>query len=142
MADLSQTAASVKVGASTTRTQRVQYGETITQGQPLYLHTDGKYYKTDANVSAAAALAKGIALTPGVADDYGYMALPGTTSGESLVNLGATLTVGVVYAVSATAGAIAPVTDISSTQFVTVLGVAMTAALLDFQVASSSAAKA
>lgn len=143
MADLSQTAANVKVGASTTRITKVTYGETITQGMPVYLKAaDGLYWKCDAS-TAAEAVCAGIALTPGVASDTGYMALPSTEGADqSLVNLGATLTVGTVYSVSATAGAICPVADISSTQYVTVIGVAKTAALLDFQIAYSSVAKA
>jgi len=68
--------------------------------------------------------------------------LPSETPGRSLVNLGATLAVGTVYAVSATKGAIAPIADISSTQFVTVLGIATTTALLDFQPSISNTAKA
>jgi hypothetical protein len=44
--------------------------------------------------------------------------------------------------VSATKGAIAPIADIISTQFVSVIGIATTAALLDFQVSVSNTAKA
>src|SRR5690606_160513 len=64
MANISQTAANVAVGASTTPTRLVQFGEAVTQGQPLYQHTDGKYYQCDANDGVAKALAAVIALTP------------------------------------------------------------------------------
>jgi hypothetical protein len=142
MADLSQTAASVKRGSTTTPTQNVQYGETITQGQPLYRATDGKWYRCDANDGVAKAVVGGIALTPGVADEGGTIALPSSTPGASLVNLGATLAVGTPYGVSATVGAIAPIADITSTQFVSIIGIATTTAVLSFMPSISNTAKA
>jgi len=142
MADISQTAANVKRGSTTTPTQSVLYGETIVQGQPLYRATDGKWYRCDANDGVAKAVVGGISLTPGVADDGGTIALPSSTPGASLVNLGATLAVGEVYGVSAAVGAIAPISDITSTQFVSVIGIATTTALLDFQPSISNTAKA
>lgn len=143
MADLSQTAANVAIGSSTAPTRRVQYGESVTQGMPVYLkESDSKYYQCDANDTAAKAVAAGIALTPGATDGYGLIAIPSDSPGISLVNLGATLAVGTVYAVSATKGAIAPVADISSTQYVTILGVATTASLLDLRIVVSNTAKA
>ena len=81
-------------------------------------------------------------MTPGVAGDGGTIAVPSQTPGASLVNLGATLAVGMPYAVSATVGAIAPIGDITSTQFVSIIGIATTAALLDFQPSISNTAKA
>lgn len=143
MADLSQTAANVAIGASTTPHKIVQYGESVTQGMPLYKSTsDGKYYKADANDTAAKAIAACIAITPGSADGYGLAAFPGTSPGQSLVNLGATLAVGTVYAVSATVGAICPIADLTSTQYITTLGVATTTALLDLRIVVSNTAKA
>jgi len=143
MADISITAANVAMGASTTPTRVVQYGEAVTQGQPLYRNaTDGKYYRTDANDGVAKAVVGGIALTPGATDAFGLIALPSSTPGASLVNLGATLAVGEVYAVSAAVGAIAPIGDITSTQFVSVIGIATTTALLDFQPSISNTPKA
>lgn len=115
----------------------------MTQGQPLYRNTtDGKYYRCDANDTAAKAVVAAIALTPGATDAYGLVALPSNVPGRSLVNLGATLAVGTHYAVSATVGAIAPIADITSTQFPAIIGVATTAALLDFQPSISTVAKA
>lgn len=142
MADISQTAANVGVGASTTPTKVVQYGESVTQGMPVYKSTsDSKYYKADADTLAAAAVA-GIALTPGATNGYGTIALPSNTAGVSLVNLGATLTVGIEYYASTNAGGIAPVGDITTGDFPTSLGFAVSASLLDFQVTICSVAKA
>lgn len=132
MATISQTAANVAVGSSTTRVKVVQVGETVTQGMPLRLDTsDSKHYKSDANASAASAKCDGIALTPASTNGYVVIAFPGT---GSHVNLGATLTVGTTYAVSPTSGAIEPLADITTGSYVTTLGTASTAALLNFVV--------
>lgn len=142
MADLTQTAANVASGASTLKVRQVQYGESVTQGMPVYLSTsDSKYYQCDADASASA-VAAGIALTPGSTNGYGIIALPATEPGKALVNLGATLAVGTVYAVSATKGAICPIADLSTGDYITTLGIATTAALLDLQIAISNTAKA
>jgi hypothetical protein len=142
MANISQTPANVAPGGSSLKTDKVQYGEAVTQGMPLYKHTDGKYYQCDANDGIAKANCVGIALTPGGADGPGIIGLPASSSGKALINLGATLVVGELYAVSATKGAIAPIADITSTQFPTTLGFAVSASLLDFQVTVCTVAKA
>ena len=135
MADISQTAANVAAGSSTTRVQLVQAGEAITQGQPVYLASDGKYYQTDANDTAENAQAKGVAVSPASTDGYILMAVDG------LINLGATLAVGQVYVVSATKGAIAPYGDLTTNDYVTILGVATTTALLDINILISGVQK-
>lgn len=139
MTAVSQTAANVAIGSSTTRLRVVQVGEAITQGMPLRLETgDSKYYKSDANASAAAASCDGIALTPASTDGFVVMALPGS---GSQVNIGATLTVGTTYAVSPTAGAIEPLADITTGSWVTVLGTASTTSLLNFVVDNTGVQK-
>jgi len=127
MANLSQTAANVALGSQSTRTRVVQAGEAITQGQPLYLKaSDGKYYKADANLSAEAAKGVGIAMTP--ASTNGYLVMQEGSGGS--VNLGATLTVGETYTVSATAGAICPIADLTTGDYPCILGIATTTALI------------
>lgn len=141
MADLTQTPANVAPGSLNLRTKPVTYGETIAQGMPLYKSTtDQKYYKASAG-TLAASKAEAIAMSAGVADGPGVVAIPSTTDGVSLINIGATLTVGQIYVVSATAGAIAPYSDLVSTKFVTVLGVAISATLLDLRCLASGIAK-
>lgn len=136
MADLSITAANVKLGNTDTRVGVFTAGEAITQGQPVYLSsTDSKYYQCDANDGAAKAEAKGIALTPASADGAFVLVSDG------LLNLGATLTVGQVYVVSTTKGGIAPVGDLGSTHYTTILGVATTAALIDLNIQISGVQK-
>lgn len=142
MADLTQTPANVAVGGAETPTRRVQYGEAIAQGMPVYQSdSDFKFYKSDAD-TAATAKCGGIALTPGSADEYGIIATPSTDPDRSLVNLGATLTVGETYVVSTTTGGIAPIGDLLSGDFACIIGIAKTAALLDHQVIEPPAAKA
>lgn len=135
MANLTQTAANVAAGSSTTRVQLVQAGESITQGMPVYLASDGKYYQTDANDTAVKAQAKGIAVSPAATDGYFLMAVDG------LVNLGATLAVGQIYVVSATKGAIAPYGDLTTNDYVTILGIATTTALMDINLLVSGVQK-
>jgi hypothetical protein len=135
MANLSQTAANVKAGSAATRTQLVQAGEAITQGQPCYLASDNKYYQCDANDTATKAQTKGIALTGAATDGYFLIAIDG------LVDVGATLAVGMVYVVSATKGAICPYADLTTGDFVTILGVATTTALLDLDINISGVQK-
>lgn len=139
MANISQTAANVGIGSGTTRTKVVQVGEGVTQGMPLRLDTsDGKYYQCDANASLSTSQCDGMALTAASTDGYIVMALPGEGSS---VNVGATLTVGTTYAVSATKGAIAPIADLTTGDWVTILGTASTTALLSFVVDNTGVQK-
>jgi hypothetical protein len=135
MANITQTAANVAAGSSATRVQLVQAGETITQGMPVYLASDGKYYQTDANDTAVKAQAKGIGVSPASTDGYFLMAVDG------LINLGATLAVGQIYCVSATKGAIAPYGDLTTNDFVTILGIATTTTLMDINIVISGVQK-
>lgn len=135
MADLVQTAANVKLqgraGVSVD-----QAGEALTQGQPIYL-LSGKWYRCDANDTVAKANCTSIVLTSAATDGFFVRALPGAS-----VDLGATLTVGETYVVSTTVGAIAPIGDLVSTNFVTTLGIATTALSLMFNPQVSGVAKA
>lgn len=132
MADLTQTAANVAAGGESTRISMIQVGEAVTQGQPGYFDSsDRKYYIADAN-NASKYVAKVIFLTPATTDGYAVAA----TSGP--VNLGATLTVGVIYVVSDTAGSIMPSSDLSSGDYVTILGVATSTSLITLNPSSSS----
>lgn len=142
MPALTLTLENVKL-VSASRPKRVVYGETITQGQPVYQSSaDSRYYRTDANDGIAKANCQGIAISPGVAGEFGSIAIPGRTPGESLINLGTTLAVGQVYVVGATVGTIAPYSDLTTGDWVTILGVAKTTALLDLQILVSDTQKA
>jgi hypothetical protein len=126
MAALSQTPANVGVGSAETRTRPVRAGEAVTQGMPVYLNSDGKYYRADANLSAVTAKAVGIALTPAATD--GFFIMQEGVGG--LVNLGATLDIGETYVVGATAGQVNPIGDLASGHFPCLLGTAVSTSLI------------
>lgn len=116
MADLSITAANFIPGANAKFRQGVA-GETVTQGQPLYLKpSDNRLYKADADASAEAALVVGIASNAGSAGqmiDYVYE--------DDDLTVGATMTMANVYVASANAGGIAPFADFANGDYLTVL---------------------
>lgn len=132
MADLTITAGSVAMVSGTTEVMTA--GATITAGQAIYKDASdsNKAKLADANDTAAKAAAYGIALN-------------GASSGQpvsvlrtGVVNMGATLTVGEIYVVSDTAGGVAPEADLVNTNnFVTILGVGLTAANLDLKINAS-----
>lgn len=136
MADLIQTPANVSLtDSSDTQIRKVVYGESVTQGMPVYRKaSDDKYYKADKGYLANAE-AVGIALTPGAIGEYGVIA----TRGE--IDLGATLSLGETYVVS-TAGAISPVGDLTTNEHPTILGIAITTASLKLDISVSGVTKA
>lgn len=135
MANLTQTAANVALVSSSGTVKWVQVGEAVTQGMPGYQSTsDSKYYQTDANASAATAIAAGIFMTAASTDGYALLVSTGT------VNLGATLAVGTIYAVSATKGLICPVADLTTGDYPTTLGIATTTSGLPLNITVSGVA--
>jgi len=134
MADLTQTAANVKIGAGAV-VEAVTCGETVTQGQPAYKKSaDNEHYKADASTEAEAE-AVGIFVTPNVDGQ------PALIQKSGQIDLGATLVVGEVYVVSATAGGIAPESDLGSGHFPTVLGIAISTSLLQLNIQAGGVAK-
>lgn len=136
MADITVTAANVGVKGAA-QLEVVQVGEAVTQGQPGYqLASDLKYYKADANASAASAAAKGVFLTAAALDGYAVLARSGS------INLGATLTVGESYFVSATAGGIAPAGDVTTGWYPRFLGQAISTSELTLAPSGGTVARA
>lgn len=119
MADLSQTAASV-----------VGYGEqlhgtlggSVTAGMPVRRQTSGSWVAST-NASLAGAQVDGIALSGGASGQ------PFTYQKAGNINLGATLAVGKIYVLSAS-GAVSQVDDVTTADYVTVLGIGITTALM------------
>lgn len=111
-------------------------GETITAGMTCYLSTDSKYYKADNNDTAAKAVVKGIALNGASLNQPIRIQTGGT------ITIGATVAVGTIYVQSTTAGGIAPSADLATGNYVTILGVATTAAILKLGINVSGIAKA
>lgn len=116
MANLTITAANVGVGDGTFL-QLIDVGEAVTIVQPVYLSADGKWYKANAN-SRDAAAARGVTFGKAAANGKCYVLVFGE------IKLGAILTAGVQYAVSATSGLICPVGDLVAGKWQRILGVA------------------
>lgn len=136
MADLTITAANVAKGATNNRTRQGTAGGTITAGMPVYLDSADSEYKACQANAATTDEAVGIALH--AASDGQPLTL--LVGGD--INMGATLTVGEVYVVSAAAaGGVAPIGDLTTGNYVTILGVATTASNLSLDIQVSSTAK-
>lgn len=121
MADLSITAANVlPVDGVGKNTATGTSAGIITAGEPIYLASanSNKVTKCEADDTAAAAACVGIAINDAAASQ----SVTYLKSGNLDIN--AVATKGTVYVVSAAAGKIAPVADLVSTNFVTILGVA------------------
>lgn len=108
-ADVSVTAANVVPG-SRARIVTGIAGATITAGQTLYLDSSTSTYKlADANASAATAAVVGIAVSGAASGQYVSVNVE-----DDDFTPGFTLTTGTVYVLSATAGGIAPVGDLTT----------------------------
>jgi hypothetical protein len=129
MTDISITAANVKPGSGAVVADGTA-GATITQGQPVYADATTSKLKLSGAATAGAKTCIGISLN--AASDGQPMKYQ--KSGD--ITIGGTLVAGTIYAVSATAGAIAPLADITTGDDVIVLGVAKstTVLTLDIQV--------
>lgn len=138
MADLTITAASVVKGDGA-KVLRGVLGGTVTAGQAVYRDTSTKKFVAADNDAAAASglddTDVGIALNGGGANQ------PVEVQYLGEINLGATLTVGEIYAISSTAGGICPVADLATGDYPVVLGIARTASLLVMGVVAGGAAK-
>lgn len=136
MADISVTAASIVKTSSTLWALGVA-GATITAGQPVYRDaTAGNKLKpADADVLATS-LAVGIALH-GASDGQPLQYATGGT-----LTFNAVLTAGTVYVASTNPGGIAPVADMASGDFVTILGIGTSTTVLKIGIIQSAVAKA
>ncbi len=125
MADISVTAASVlQVTGSSPLILPAGAGVTLTQGMAVYVdsatNTLKKAIITDANTANV------VGITLGAASPGQYC--PYQTSGD--ITIGGTMTQGQTYVVSPNAGGVAPVSDLSSGNFVKIIGVAKSTTVL------------
>lgn len=135
MADLSITAGSV-VPDSGFQFVDGTAGETLTAGLVVYLKSsDTRYWKASCETSSATAVAAGIVLNGASAGQ------PVRVMTGGVLTIGATVGVGTPYILSVT-GLIAPVTDLATSDWVTTLGVATTAAKLALKIQVSGVQKA
>lgn len=121
-------------GTSATVTT-VTYGAAVTSGDILYRNSaDGKYYQAQSS-SAAAAAAVAIAVKSAGTDELGLI----ISAGE--YDFGATLVVGQVYCVGNAAGSLVPYSDLTTGDYVTIVGVATGADELSISWCVSGVAK-
>jgi len=125
LADLSITAANVAPGTDATKDTGTA-GEALTAGQAVYKKSsDGKYYKADCNsATAEVRVASGIVLTGSAANQ------PVVVQTAGSITIGATVSNGVVYYLSGTAGGIRPVADNTTGDYVQTIGIATSASVI------------
>lgn len=126
MADISITAANVVADSTASRVTGTA-GETIAAGKAVYKSsTTNKWMLADSNsATVEARRATGIALCGSSLNQ------PVTVLTGGLVTIGATLTAGLAYYLSDTPGGICPVADIGSGEYVCLIGISTTAAILN-----------
>ena len=136
MADISITATSVVAGGGA-RTVDGYAGATITAGQVVYFDSSAGTYKLADTNSATAAVRSpaGIALN-GAASGQTVEVLT-----EGNITIGATLTVGIAYYLSGTAGGICAVADLVTGDYPVFLGFATTSAILNVKIVEAGVAK-
>ncbi len=134
MADLTITAANVQPVSGSTNIVYGTFGATVTAGQSVYEDTStspSTFKLADADASATTANAKGIALNGGSSGQPAAIAIGGS------ITAGGTVVVGKVYVVSATAGGIAPSTDLATGMYTTILGVGISATVIALGIKAS-----
>lgn len=118
MVDITVTPADVLLSSGTS--EKVTYGATILQGKSVYKDSsDGKWKlaQADGTADEAGATDYGVALTSGANNQQGLVAKAGAE-----FDPGVTPTVAEVYVISTTAGGIAPIGDLVSTDKLTIIG--------------------
>lgn len=135
MADLTITAASVAQGSGATKVHGIA-GTTITAGQTVYLDSsDSRYKLYDADsATAAARVCAGIALHAASSGQ------PLAVHTEGPLTIGATVTQGVAYYGSDTAGGICPVADLESGDYPCFLGFATSTTVIDVNIVHAGVA--
>ena len=135
MADVAVTAIEV-LKDSGTKFEDGILGATVTAGQTVYKDTSdsNKFKLADANASSTTANVAGIAMNGGASGQPVRVAVGGT------LDPGFTVTVGAVYVQSATAGGIAPVADLATGHYPTVIGIGVTASQLKLVLIGGGAA--
>ena len=136
MADLAVTAANVVKG-SNAKTEIGIFGATVTAGQSVYADPadSNKYKLADADSTTAA-----VRTTRGIALNGGANNQPAVIQTDGLITIGAAVAVGTVYAQSDVPGAIRPVADNGSGDYVTVLGIGVSASQIDLKIHPSGVA--
>lgn len=119
MADVTITATGVLAGSNAAR-QNGLAGEAITAGKAVYLSPSTKKWLLADNNSATADARR----AGGIALNGAALNQPVSVQTAGDITIGATLTVGAVYALSDTPGGICPDADVGAGEFVCLLGIA------------------
>lgn len=132
MADLSITAANVLAVTGAKKVNGIA-GATIAQGKTLYLDAaDSKYKLADCD-SATVAARSTVAIALNAASD----GQPLTVLTGGPVTIGATLTPGTAYYQSPNPGGICPLADVLTGDTVTLIGIAISATVLQVDIQES-----
>lgn len=136
MTDLTVTAANVVKGTDA-KTVVGLYGAAVTAGQTVYADTadSNKFKPADADSATAA-----VRTTRGIALNSGSNNQPAAVQIEGPITIGATVTVGTIYVQSDTAGGIMPAADLEAGDFVTVIGIGISASQIDVKIHVSGVA--
>ena len=135
MADLTITAANVVAGSGAKITHGTA-GASVTAGQPVYLDSATSTYKLADCDSATAAVRS----PDGVALHASSSGQPLAIAESGPVTIGATLTAGVAYYLSATAGGICPVADLTTGDYPVILGIATSTTVLNLKIQEAGVA--
>lgn len=128
------TAANVVAGAGS-KTLIGKLAETVTQGQVAYRDpATKKFGKADSDGVAALRSAVGIFLTAGSLNQ------PAVVHTEGPITIGAALVVGERYFAGETAGGLIPSADLSAGEYVSYIGTAISASVLDVMIHNSGVA--
>lgn len=131
MADLTVTAASV-LPSTGALTDRGIAGGTITAGMTVYKAADGTIVAADADSATA------LARTPiGIALNSASAGQPVDYQTSGLIIPGATMTAGVTYYQSGTAGGICPLADVGASEYLCIVGIATSTTVLKIAFAQS-----
>jgi len=126
MADLAPVVATV-ISAGTNFKTAIA-GATLIQGDVIYLDsTDSNKAKLADASAAATATVAGICVTPSLSGQ------PVLYTAVDTIAIGATVATGEMYVLSATAGKIAPLADLVSTNIVSIIGIASSTTEIDIQ---------
>jgi hypothetical protein len=135
MADLTVTATSVLPSASA-NAEYGTLGEAATAGQPVYKKAaDSKFYKAQCDAATDDDV-YGILLSGGAAGQ------PCAVQRTGDITIGATVGIGTIYVLSAAAGGICPSADLVSTNYVTIIGVGVSATDIRMALLTTSIQKA
>lgn len=129
MADLTITAANVVQGADALTVTGLA-GETITAGQPVYRSsTTNKWMRSDNNAAT-----EEMRRVTGIALNGGALNQPITVQTAGDITIGATMINGAAYYLSDIAGGICPAADLTTGEYVCLIGIAKSTTVLKLDI--------